>query len=387
MIRRLINPTKSQSFFLFGARGVGKSTLLKEYYSSSPRTLWIDLLTDQDELRFGRHPDHLSEILSLGQYDLVIIDEVQKAPKLLDIVHKEIENRSARFVLTGSSARKLKRGHANLLAGRAITYSLHPFTHIELQDRFSLQTALEWGTLPKVVELGSDLEECALFLKTYVNTYLREEILIEQLIRKTAPFRDFLPIAAQMNGEILNYSKIAKDIGVDEKTIKTYYEILEDTLLGFRLPPFHRSIRKRQHQSSKFYFFDIGVKRALESSLKIPLKPKTSAFGKHFEHWIVLECFRLNDYFQKDYRFSYLRTKDDAEIDLIIERPGQPDLLVEIKSTDFVERDQVQALIRFQKSWDRACLCQVWSLERESKKIDEIHCLHWLQGLSEIFQS
>jgi predicted AAA+ superfamily ATPase len=385
MVNRALKPSKLQSYFLFGPRGVGKSTLIQTLTVHDTSILWIDLLKDEDESLYARKPDELTYALDTGKYKTVIIDEIQKAPKLLDIVHHEIEKKKARFILTGSSARKLKRGGANLLAGRAISYHLHPLTASELGNEFSLENVLHWGALPKLLELP-DAEEKHLFLKSYVKTYLKEEIVAEQIIRKVDPFRDFLEVAAQNNGELINHSKIAKNLGVDDKTIKNYYQILEDTLVGFLLKPFHRSVRKRQLESSKFFYFDLGVKRALELKLNIPLHPGSSEYGKSFEHFIYLELIRMNDYYQTDYRFSYLRTKDDAEIDLIVERPGKKELLIEVKSTTKVTDDHVKTIGNFKKTWDRPCDATLWSNDPNEKMIDGVLCQSWQQGLNQLFR-
>jgi len=384
MFRRIKKINKNNSFFLFGARGTGKSTLLQQHFQGT-NTLWIDLLRDADEERFGRYPDELSRALEVGSYQHVIIDEVQKAPKLLDVVHFEMGRREkTQFVLTGSSARKLRRGSANLLAGRAFTYKLFPLTSIELAESFQLRDCLEWGSLPKVFSYVSR-EEKSDFLRAYVKTYLREEIQIEQLVRQLDPFRNFLEIAAQSNCKIINYSKMAKDVGVDDKTIAQYFSILEDTLLGFILPAFQRSVRKQQRVAPKFFSFDTGVVRALNNTLRVELLPQTYAFGNAFEHWVLLECVRLNEYYHLDYRFSYLQTKDDAEIDLIIQRPGQADLLVEIKSSARVTEEHTSSLKHFQKSWKLPCEAEVWSLDELEKKDENVLCLHWQKALQKRF--
>jgi uncharacterized protein len=382
MVRRAIKLNKNNSLFLFGARGTGKSTLLKRHFDG-PDTLWIDLLTDADEDRFGRSPDELSRVLAAKKYKQVVIDEIQKAPKLLDIVHHEIEKSKVRFILTGSSARKLKRGGANLLGGRAITYNLFPFTAHELKAQFDLSRVLAFGSLPKVY-FANNSDETILLLKSYVKTYIREEILIEQVIRNVEPFNSFLEVAAQMNGELINKSKIAKDVGVNDKTIKSYYDILEDTLLGFTLKPFHRSVRRRQVDAAKFYYFDCGVKRAIENTLKLPLEQRTSEYGRAFEHFLILEAYRLNEYFQLDYKLSFLRTKDHAEIDLILERPGKKDLLIEIKSTNKVTDEDVRTLQRFANDWDRPCEAQVWSQDPLVKRIGKVFVLPWQEALSNL---
>jgi predicted AAA+ superfamily ATPase len=382
MIRRIQKLNKNNSFFLFGARGTGKSTLLRELFPEKD-TLWIDFLSDQDEDLYGRNPDNLSRVIAESRPQRVVIDEVQKAPKILDVVHKEIEkNKSIQFIMTGSSARKLKRGAANLLAGRAFSYALFPFTAKELGQNFDLNQALHFGTLPALTMFSThtDKEE---FLRSYVRTYIKEEVQLEQLVRNLDPFRDFLEVAALANGQIINYSKIARDIGTDDKTVKSYFSILEDTLLGFHLPAFHRSIRKQQREAPKFYLFDPGVTRALSKTLRVELLPKTYAFGRAFEHFILLECHRLNEYLRLDYGLHYLRTKSDVEIDLIIQRPGKPDLLVEIKSTDRITTDDTRTVERISADWDRQCEAQVWSLDPTPQKIGRTRCLFWLDGLGE----
>ncbi len=383
MVGRIIKTNKNNSFFVFGARGTGKTTWLQQCFVS-PRTLWINLLQDEQVELYRKNLSELTRQLESGKFDWVVIDEVQKLPKLLDRVHMEIEKRSALFVLTGSSARKLKRGAANLLGGRAFTYHMYPFSFLELGQAFDLDHVLRWGSLPKILEFGSDESAKKDYLRSYVQTYLKEEIVAEQIVRKLDPFRDFLPIVAQQNGDIINYKKIANDIGVDDKTVKSFFQILDDTLVGFHLNPFHRSVRKRQRQSPKFYLLDTGVKRALEQKLNLPIE-EGYAYGKAFEHRLVLEAHWLNDYHKLDYRFSYLRTKDDAEIDLIIERPGLPDLLVEIKSTQSVRDEQATALGRFLESWPKKAEAHIWSRDPSEKKIGACLALHWQEGLRRVF--
>ncbi len=384
MIRRMQKLSKFNSLFLFGARSTGKSTLLRQLFGQE-EALWIDLLSEQDEERFGRHPDELSKALSVTKYTRVIIDEIQKSLKLLDVVQIEMEkHRNTQFILTGSSARKLKHGSGNLLGGRAFHFRLFPLTYRELGERFDLNLVLQFGSLPRIFEY-SDPDDIREFLRGYVSIYLKEEVLAEQLVRNLDPFRDFIEIAAQSNGRIINFSKIAREVGVDDKTIKTYYQILEETLVGFFLPPFHRSIRKRQRESPKFFLFDTGVKRAIEKTLRVELLPQTYAYGESFEHFLVSECFRLNEYLKLDFKMSYLRTKDDLEIDLIIERPGSPDLLVEIKSTTRVTEDDARQLNLIIKDWDRGAIAEVWSLDSFEKKEGLVQTRHWKAALDLYF--
>lgn len=382
MIPRLCHPSKNSSFLLFGARGTGKSTLLKQMPFLKD-AFYIDLLDPETEERYAFNPSLLEEqIAAFNSRRWVIIDEVQKAPKLLDVVHRTIEGRGQKFALTGSSARKLKRGGANLLAGRAFIYHLFPFSFAELGSDFDLQKTLEWGALPSVYKLKRDSDK-AEFLRAYVQTYLKEEIVAEQLLRRLDPFRLFLPVAAQMSGQIVNFSNIAADVGADHKTVQTYFEILEETHMGLFLNSYARSLRRVQRQSPKFYFFDYGVKRALQKTLSQPLLRQTRDYGEAFEAWFINECHRLNDYQRKDFSFSYLRTKDGVEVDLIIERPGQSAVLVEIKSASKIDERHVRSLRHFSKDFPQAdmiCASQVAT----PQETDGILVLPWKQAFQKI---
>lgn len=384
MFHRIVKPLKTQSFYLFGARGTGKTTFLQQYLPKE-KVLWLNLLDANVEDEFIRDPQSLARRVELLKEKLewVVIDEVQKVPRLLDVVHQCIESTSVKFALTGSSARKLKRGAANLLAGRAFVNHLFPLTHLEMGESFQELDALHYGTLPKISQLSSE-EEKQGFLQSYAFTYLKEEIIAEQAVRRLEPFRKFLEVAAQCNGGILNYTNIGRDTGVDVKTVQSYFSILEDTLVGFLLPAYHRSVRKQQRQNPKFYFFDTGVKRALEHTLTQNLLPETYAFGKAFEHFILLEVMRLNTYFKRDYQFSYLRTKDDAEIDLIIDRPSLPTVLLEIKSAKRIDERDTKTVERFLKDFPGA---EAYCLSRDviAKKIGQVRCLPWQEGLKELF--
>ena len=384
MIQRMPGLHSHNSFFLFGARGTGKSTLIQTKYDSQT-TLWIDLLLYEEEEKFSYNPDELIFILNNKSYQRVVIDEIQKVPKLLDIIQKVMrEKPNIQFIMTGSSARKLKRGSGNLLAGRAFQYFLFPFSVFELDTNINFDSVLEFGSLPEVFhkKTKSDKKE---FLKSYVQTYLKEEIVSEQIVRNLNPFRNFLQIASQQSGQIVNYSKIAQDIKSDDKTVKNYFSILEDTLLGFFLPCYHKSIRKQQRQAPKFYFFDTGVQRALNKQLSSPLIKNTYAYGHAFEHRVILECFYLNEYLRKDFSFYYLRTKDQNEVDLIIERPGKPDVLVEIKSSQSIQERHINQLNLLTKAWPTPYQAQVWSQEKTSKKIEKVECLFWKEALKSLF--
>ena len=385
MISRLVTLSLKKSCFLFGPRNTGKSTLVSQSYPSA-KTLWVDLLDTRIEMDFMRNPEELyQKVTALPEtVTHVVIDEVQKVPKLLDVVQRLMRDMPQKqFIMTGSSARKLKLGGANLLAGRAFVYYLFPFTFLELKDQFDLHHALHWGTLPEVLSCEND-DERRLFLQAYAHTYLKEEIWGEQLIRRLDPFRRFLEVAAQCNGKIISFSNIARDVGVDDKTVKSYYSILEDTLIGFFLEPFHTSLRKRLNQKPKFYFFDTGVVRALSRLTELSLSPKTSAYGEAFEHFIILECWRLVHYYHPNYRLTYLRTTSDVEIDLIVERPGLPLLCIEIKSNNHVTSHDLQSFSKLTESFigcEAVCLCQ----EEQAKKINHVKVLPWQDGIKHYF--
>jgi len=384
MFSRLIHFFHKHSFFLFGPRGTGKSTLLRQRFNQK-KCLWLDLLDTHVEDQFFRNPSDLYAIVKALPKETVyiIIDEIQKVPRLLDEVHRLIEETDKIFILTGSSARKLKHGGANLLAGRAFVYHLYSLSCFELKDQFDLEKALHWGTLPKIFSLEENTQKNE-FLRSYADTYLKEEIWNEQVIRKLQPFRRFLEVAAQCNGKIVNYANIARDVGVDDKTIKEYFFILEDTMIGFFLEPFHNSFRKRLVEKPKFYFFDLGVVRSLSRRLSVPLTPKTAAYGEAFEHFILLEFIRLGSYFQPDYRFSFIRTAGDVEVDLVIERPGKKLLCIEIKSSDTVNDRDISAFIKITKDIEN-CEAIVLSQDRFMKKFDHVTCYPWKQGIEEYF--
>jgi len=384
MINRLCKPLISRSFFLFGARGTGKTTLLKALLpNNSAHRINLLLPVDYDE--FSLQPDALiARVKALPpECKWVVIDEVQKLPGLLDIVHHLIEETDVRFALTGSSARKLKRKGVNLLAGRASVYHLFPFSSQELGTGFSLQGALEWGTLPAVVNAHSLVEKVE-FLQAYTHTYLKEEIAEEQAVRQLEPFRKFLSVAAQSNTKIVNYKKIAEDVGTSAVTVKSYFSILEDTLLGFLLDPFHESVRKSQRQSPKFYFFDTGVERALSRSLDVPLREGTYAYGNAFETFFINEVIKAKSYLRKDYALSYLRTKDDAEIDLIVERSPGDRVLIEIKSTKRIQQSDSKNLNAFAASLKNSKALLI-SQDPNPKVFGSVTALPWEQGLTEIF--
>jgi predicted AAA+ superfamily ATPase len=384
MFHRIINLPTSRSFFLFGARGTGKSTLLREHFPKAS-TMWVDLLDPEVEQAFAIEPGRLRrQVLALeSDYSHVVIDEIQKVPALLDVVHGLIENDRVpqHFVLTGSSARKLKAGGANLLAGRAVVRQLFPLFDSEINSGQDIESTLRWGSLPRIVtgpEEGRDDE-----LRAYAFTYLKEEVLAEQLIRKLDPFRKFLQIAAQSNAKIINFAKISAQVGVDAKTVRSYYSILEDTLIGFFLESWHSSVRKRLRQAPKFYFFDPGVVRALAQQLRVLPLPSTSYFGELFEQHVIREIVHRNASLNLDMQFGYLLTDRDVEIDLVVQRPSLPLCLVEIKSTDRVSEHDASALIQFSQDFPGA-QCLLLSRDPVAQMIGTVRAVPWRQGIDEL---
>ncbi len=384
MFNRLVNLPKDNSFFLFGARSTGKTSLIRKHFSERPDSLLVDLLNEDLFEKYSLQPQLLKSEIDLMKEKpaWVVLDEVQRIPKLLNIVHQLIESHpSMHFVLLGSSSRRLKQKGVNLLAGRAWIRNLYPLTHIELGSSFNLNEALNWGTLPKILAL--DNSGRADFLKAYAQTYIKAEIQEEQWVRKLEPFRKFLPIAAQLNGKILNYSRFAREVGVEVPTIQSYYEILEDTLLGFHLPAYHKSIRKQQRAAPKFYFFDLGVKKALQKILTVSLQSGTAEWGYAFEHLVICEMIRLNSYYGKDFEFSYLMTKDNLEVDVVVSRPGQRLLFIQIKSAPRVFVTDFRSFIDIAN--DAKAEALVLSNDPSARIEDGLKFLPWQEGLREIF--
>lgn len=384
MIKRQLNIAKNESFFLFGARQTGKSTLLHDLFSG-PGVYYYDLLKTDEFTRLAAHPEIFREEVASRNPKVthIIIDEVQRIPALLNEVQYLMESAGAPvFILSGSSARKLKRSKANLLAGRALNYHLYPLTGGELGDNFSLTKALQIGTLPSVY-LEESMELAQDRLRAYVEIYLKEEIELEAQFRRIGTFLHFLTIAAAENGNSINFSNIARETGVSYQTVKSYFQILEDTLIGNFLFPYHKSQRKRLAKHPKFYFFDPGVVRALTKKLSVRLEPKTSEFGRAFEHFVLLEIMRQADYQKLDYNFSYYRTEAGAEVDLIIETPNGETFALEIKGTDSIGATHLKGLLSFKEICPKAKLYCL-SLSPRKRQVGDITILPWQEAMTEI---
>jgi len=311
-----------RSAFLWGPRKTGKTTLLKQLFSDA---CWIDLLNHDMFLSLSQKPTRLREILEAQSSRVVVIDEVQKVPHLMDEIHWLIENKGFQFILSGSSARKLKRSTVNLLGGRAWRFELFPLVTRELKNNFNLDKALLYGLLPSHY-LSPDSE---MDLKSYVYDYLKEEIQAEALTRNVPAFSKFLYSAALTNGMLLNYSNAARESGVSVKTIREYFQILEDTLIGQQLPPWKKSKKRRLIETAKFFFFDTGIVSAILNHKF--LSPGTVEYGRAFEHFILQECRAYRHYSRSYFPISFWRTASGSEVDLIL---GDADVAIEIKSSE-----------------------------------------------------
>ena len=373
---RLLSLDKiSGSMFLFGPRMTGKTFLLRRLRSD----LFIDLLDPEIELSFSRSPVIFWEKLrALHKNNLVIVDEVQRVPALLDYVQKGIEEMGLRFILSGSSARKLRRGSANLLGGRALDLRLYPLTNVEIGKGFDLNMALSYGTLPHVVTtfLEGKVEDVRRQLKAYSTIYIKEEVQAEALTRNVSAFQRFLSVAAQMNGETIEFASVARDSSVPMSTVKEYFSILEDTLLGDFLWPWDRSERKKARP--KFYFFDCGVVRSLQNRLIDPPTPQEKGFL--FETFFYNELKRLRDYHEKPYELSFWRD-GKHEIDILVTGPRGPVMAFECKTSTDTISDATRTA--FRKRFPNMPLFVASFKDEHSRKLDNgVVILPWRQALN-----
>ncbi len=361
---------RRQSAFLWGARKTGKTTYLKERF---PNSLVYDFLKTDLFFEFSKNPSLLRERL-LAKDDTtlkepVILDEVQKIPQVLDEVHWLIENKGLRFVLCGSSARKLKKGHANLLGGRAWRYELFPLVSQEI-GTFNLLRALNHGLIP-LHYLQND-EDCKKSLEAYVQDYLREEVFAEGLTRNIPAFSRFFDAFGYSHGEITNYCNIARDCGVDSKTVKEYYQILVDTLLAVRVEPFKkRQSRQVITKASKYYMFDVGVAGYLTKRQLAEVKG--AEFGKAFEHFLLMEMVAYRSYAGKDFVINFWRTKSGLEVDFVL---GKGEVAIEIKGTARIDKKDMNGLEAFTQACSPKRSVIVCN-EKEKRRHGKIEILPW----------
>ena len=301
-----------------------------------------------------KNPNIILDMWQADKKKWILIDEIQKRPELLDLVHQSIENKKIKFALTGSSARKLKK-------------------------------ALTFGLLPKYWnEKNLSDPDISRSLYSYVNTYLKEEIAAEQLVRNLDPFRKFLMCAAQTDGQIINYAKLERDAGISHSQAERHFEILVDTLIGYYLEPFKISVRKRQSKKSKFYFFDNGVVRTINQLVQQPVIQSTTEYGQLFENFVMNEFFKLKSALEKPWKSSYLRTKDDVEIDLIIEKPRGKIILIDIKSSLKIKPEAANHIMQIKKDLNTEA-CYVLSNDPVTTEVSGVRFMNYKKGLAEIF--
>jgi predicted AAA+ superfamily ATPase len=341
MVKRLQNFAKSgkNSFFLWGVRQSGKSTLLKEKY---PQSLVFDLLLSDLHRRLLNNPEQFREIvLASNPQSPVIVDEIQKLPMLLDEIHWLIENKKYQFILSGSTPRKIIKQGVNLLGGRALRYELYPLSFAELPD-FKLIKALNNGLLPRHY-LSDDVDH---MVEAYIGNYLEDEIIAETKIRNAETFSKFLTKAAFSNGEIINYTNIATDCGVSSPTIREYFNILDETLIGNFVPAFQKKPKRRTVSAPKFYFFDVGIVNALLK--RKPIQQGSVNFGFAFEHFIFHELKTYSQYSGKKYPIHYWRTSSQFEVDFVL---GDHEIAVEVKSTENVNSKHTKGMLAFAEEY------------------------------------
>lgn len=362
--KRIFKPPTKQSYFLFGPRGVGKTTWLKETY---PNALWINLLDHKEERLFAMRPELLQERIDPTK-KVIIIDEIQKVPALLDTVHLIIEEKKElQFILTGSSSRKLKRSGVNLLAGRALLKHLHPFIASELKEDFKLSKVLKVGSIPLIWD--SELPEEQ--LQAYVDLYLQEEVKAEALVRNIGDFSRFLEAIAYSHGSSLNLSNIARECAVSQKTVSLHLQVLQDLLLGYTLPVFTHRAQRAVTQHPKFYFFDPGVFRALRKQGFLDSSPEAEGaaleglVAEHLRAWI--------DFQEERHTLYFWRTRAGVEVDFILYGP-RAFYAIEVKNNTSLSTRDLRGLKAFCSDYPEATPLLLYRGEHLLKK-EGIHCL------------
>ncbi len=339
MYRRIfdIENRLDEAMFLFGGRQTGKSTLLKERF---PKAVYIDLLKSDVRNRFKQHPEEFREsLLRYPPETLVIVDEIQKVPELLDEVHWLMVEKGLWFILSGSSARKIKKSGANNLGGRAIPETLFPLVSAEIPD-FDLERAVQNGMIPRHYAVANARNR----MRAYIDLYLKEEIIEEALVQNADEFVRFMEVAAIMDGEILNYENVASDCEVSANTVKAYYKILVDTLLGFEVPAYRKVIKRKLYKAPRFYYFDVGIANHLTK--RYHLAPRTPEYGHAFEHLIMQEIAAYLGYTNSDEELTYWHTYENLEVDAVI---GDARVAIEIKSKEHIDHDDKKGVTEFAK--------------------------------------
>ena len=353
------------SIFLFGARQTGKSTILRQQF---PNSIYLDLLDTSLKNRFFKKPSLLYEMLNEKEEGtLVIIDEIPEVPELLNEVHRLISERGLTFILCGSSARKLKRKGRNTLGGRALPVYLYPLVSAEIPD-FDINRAVNYGMIPSHYLAQNPSRRLA----AYIDIYLKEEIKEESLVRNLNAFHHFLEVAALTDGEIVNNNNIAQDCGVSASTVASYFDILEDTLIGYRIPAFRKVKKRRLMQAPRFYYFDIGVANHLLQRKE--LIRGTVEYGHAFEHLVIQELYAWLHYTHSEEELTYWHTYTNIEVDAII---GDARIAIEIKSVEEVLPRHLKGLKAFGEEYPESRRIIV-SLDPINRRTDNIECIYVL---------
>lgn len=360
------------SIFLFGARQTGKSTILRQQL---PEAIYIDLLDTQIKNRFSRNPGILYEKLQDKPQDtLVVIDEIPEVPELLNEVHRLISEKNLIFILCGSSARKLKRKGHNTLGGRALPVYLYPFVSAEIPD-FDIDKAVNFGMIPSHCLAKNPSRNLA----AYIEVYLKEEIKEEALVRNLNTFQRFLEVAALTDGEMINNNNIAQDCGVSATTVNSYFDILEDTLIGYRIPAFRKVMKRRLMQAPKFYYFDIGVANHLLHRKE--LVRGTPEYGHAFEHLVIQEIYAWLHYTHSEEELSYWRTYTGMEVDAII---GDARVAIEIKSVEEVMPKHLKGLKAFGEEHPQSRKIVV-SFDKINRRIGDVESIYVMDFFKEMW--
>jgi predicted AAA+ superfamily ATPase len=363
---------KQKSYFLFGPRATGKTSLIKAQFGDD--VLVIDLLESKLHMRLSTSPGDLESIIAgQGSPATVVIDEVQRIPDLLNEVHRLIEKLGIHFLLTGSSARKLRRSQANLLAGRARQAEMFTLAWREIPD-FDLARYSQFGGLPMVYQSDDPVDD----LHAYVNTYLKEEIQAEALVRQLPAFTRFLKFSALTSGKMLNFSNIANDAAVLLSTVREYYTILEDTFIGFFVPAWTKTVKRKPITKAKFYYFDLGVKNTLAEITSLLVQ--SDLYGKAFEHFIALELRAYISYRRKHLNLSYWQAKNGQEVDFIL----GDEMAIEVKATNQTQEKHLKGL-RALAEEDICTRYLLISQDELRRKVDNIDIMYWQDFLRELW--
>ncbi len=378
MIQRLfkIEDVQYGSVFLFGARQTGKTTLLLSLF---PNSRFYDMLESDTYERLRRNPSLLrQELQDCEPGEVVIIDEIQLIPELLNEVHWLIARKDIHFILSGSSARKLKRKGVNTLGGRAVRNVLYPLVSDEIPD-FDLIQAVNRGMLPTHY-LAPDARQLQKRLQAYISVYLKEEIAAEALVRRLPSFTRFMEVAAITNGEMVNYKNVAQDCGVDAKTVKEYFNILEQTLVGYIVPAFSRTVKRRINQAPRFYYFDVGLPNYLLH--RNNMLPGSDDFGHTFEHLMIQEIIAFLGYHDIENALSYWHTYTGQEVDAVL---GDAQVAIEFKSSQEVQSKHLRGLKAFKEEHPSARLIIV-SLDAHPRTFHEVEVMPATYFLKQLWQ-